>query len=100
LKKIIFGIVSFAVMIFGYFFGVSFPNGFNLGDRILMDIGLKAWSDGTTGLHYTIFYSIILILLAWIGANKTLGKDYPKVTNIIPTVILILLFVTPIVLNL
>lgn len=99
MKKNTLGIFFIVLMIFGVFFGISFPNGFNLGDRILDSIGLKVWSNGTTGLHYSGIYSLILIIIAWTGANYIFSKKYPKVTKII-SFLLLLLFLVPIILNL
>lgn len=98
MKKNALGIFFIVVMIFGFLFGISFSNGFNLGDRILTGIGLKTWSNGMSGLHYTAIYSLILIILAWTGVNVTLGKKYPKITSIFSFLLLLLLLV-PIILR-
>jgi len=98
MKRNILGIFFIVVMIFGFFFGVSFPNGFNLGDRILTAMGLKLWSNGITGFHYSGIYSLILIIIAWTGVNQTFGKRYPKVTKIF-WLLFLLMFLSPIILK-
>lgn len=97
MKRRIFGIFLFIIMFFGFFFGITFSSGFNLGDGILKSIGLNVWSNDTSGLHYTAVYSLVIIILAWIGVDLTLGRIYPKVINII-SLLLTLIFIIPIIL--
>lgn len=37
-----------------------------LGDRVLAFFGLPAWSDGTSGMHYTVWYALILLVPAFL----------------------------------
>lgn len=71
LKKTI-GIGSTSILIFiaGIIFSFSFPNKICLGDSILEYLGLKSWSNGSTGIHYTIFYSLIFFICSFIVGHK------------------------------
>ena len=40
-------------------------NGKCLGDIVLNFLGLQTWSNGTTGLHITIFWSLLLLIPAF-----------------------------------
>lgn len=53
------GIISILLCILGILFSFSFGKDICLGDRVLNLIGLEAWSNGNSGIHYTIFYSLI-----------------------------------------
>ena len=65
MKKIGFGTASFLLVIFAIVWSFSFGlNGFCLGDTILTFLGMPAWSNGNSGTHYTIFYSLIFLLPA------------------------------------
>ena len=41
-----------------------------LGDEILTAINLPAWSNGTSGIHYTVFYAFIFLLPAFLLGVK------------------------------
>ena len=60
MKKIKIGIGSLSLLLFiiGCLFSFTF-NDISIGDNILTYIGLKAWSNGNSGTHYTIFYSLL-----------------------------------------
>ena len=65
MKKIGFGTVSFLLVIFAIVWSFSFGlNGFCLGDAVLSFLCMPAWSNGNSGSHYTIFYSLIFLLPA------------------------------------
>ena len=40
-------------------FGMTWKDRFCLGDVILGSMGLPAWSQGTTGLHYPAIFALI-----------------------------------------
>ena len=44
-----------------------------IGDGVLARLGLPAWSQGSAGLHYTVFYSLIPLVPAVI-----LGVKFPQ----------------------
>ena len=60
-KKIGIGTLSLLLSLIGIAWAVTF-NGFCLGDNILNFIGMKSWSNGNSGTHYTVFYSLIFFV--------------------------------------
>lgn len=77
-KKIWLGVFSLLLFILGALFGVSFGSKPAYGDIILKFIGLKTWSNDTTGLHYTALVSLIFFIAAfalWYKSIKTLEID-------------------------
>ena len=75
-NKTWFGLLSLLLFIIGVLFSVSFGNKPCYGDIILKFIGLKPWSNVSTGLHYTAFYSLIFFIPSFILGYKfkeTLG---------------------------
>ena len=55
--------ISLLLAIFCLAFGITWDNRFCLGDVILNAVGLPAWSQGTTGLHYPAIPAIAGTLL-------------------------------------
>lgn len=49
-------------------------NGDCIGDRFLKYLGLKAWSNGEVGLHYTAVVSLVMMLVAFIIYSMTTVK--------------------------
>lgn len=47
--------------------------GFCIGDFVLNHLGLPAWSEGTSGMHYTVFWGLPLYITAFL-----LGHRYPS----------------------
>ena len=43
----------------------TWKSGYTLGDEVLTSIGLKPWSNGLHGTHYTVIYSVVMVLLAF-----------------------------------
>ena len=65
MKKIGVGTISFLLVAFAILWSFNFGlNGFCLGDTVLSLLGMPAWSNGNSGTHYTIFYSLIFLLPA------------------------------------
>lgn len=101
LRSISYAILSFAFILFGYMISVSITPELCLGDRILESLGLRAWQSQTeanSGLHYTIFYGLSMMVLGWALARIVLKHRQPKLYKSIPVVILTLLFMGPSVL--
>ncbi len=69
-KKIGLGSISLLFLIFGILFSFSWKNSEALGDTILRFLGLNPWSNGDTGTHYTIIYSLIFFMPALILGHK------------------------------
>ena len=63
--KIIVRFVAIVFMVFAVIFCYTF-NGYCIGDNFLTTIGLKAWSNGMHGTHYTVFYSFGILLVSFI----------------------------------
>jgi len=61
-KKIGIGSTSLLLCVLGILFSFSFGDKGCYGDLILEFLGLKAWSNGNSGLHLTIFYSLIFFI--------------------------------------
>lgn len=55
LNKIKWGIALLALIVIAIAFPVELTSGFCLGDFLLKKVGLKAWSNGDMGIHYTFF---------------------------------------------
>ncbi len=51
---------------------------FCLGDRVLNTINLPVYSDGTQGIHYTIFYSYLFLVPALLLAIKYKNNLFAK----------------------
>ncbi|RLL39987.1 hypothetical protein D8M04_19580 [Oceanobacillus piezotolerans] len=84
-KKIGLGSISVLLFIFGILFSV-------FGDSVLRFLGLNPWSNGDTGLHYTIYYSLIFYIPALILGYKFknhLGAKLGKTLSLIMTILLI-----------
>ncbi|MGL5084799.1 MAG: hypothetical protein ACRC68_03645 [Clostridium sp.] len=61
------------------------------GDNILNTVGLKAWSNGTQGTHYTVFYSLIFFISSVVIGYKfeeNIGSKLGKILSLIMLVII------------
>jgi hypothetical protein len=95
-KKIGVGSLSLLLCIIGILFAFSFGNKESLGDIIINFLGLKAWSHGNRGEHYTIYYTFIFFIPAIIIGFKfknDLGAKLGKMISFIMLTI-IFLFIT------
>lgn len=63
-KKIGAGSCSLLLSLLALLWGWKI-NGFCLGDYVLGLIGIPAWSDGTVGIHYTVFLELLLLIPAF-----------------------------------
>ncbi|WP_051280440.1 hypothetical protein [Anaerovorax odorimutans] len=81
-KKIGVGTCSFLFVIFSIVWSFDF-NGFCIGDNFLNLIGLSPWSNGNIGIHYTVYYSIIFLLPAYIIAKKFPDHFLAKASKIL-----------------
>jgi len=68
-SKLGIGTLSIPLTLFGVLFGFKIGD-FCLGDNILNFFGLSSWSNGTNGIHYTVFYSLIFFVAAFLVAIK------------------------------
>jgi peptidoglycan/LPS O-acetylase OafA/YrhL len=69
-KKIGYGSLSGILFIFAIIFSFTVKS-YTLGDNILNLLNLKSWSHNTEGLHYTVFYSLVLVII-----SLMIGKKY------------------------
>ena len=60
-RKIGIGSISLLLVIFAFFWAFSI-GGFCLGDKTLSLLKIPTWSNGTTGTHYTVFYTFIFLI--------------------------------------
>lgn len=84
-KKIGMGSISLLLFIMGFLFAFTFNN-VCVGDNILTYIGLKAWSNGNQGTHYTIFYSLLFFIPSLIIGCKFKENFGSKVGKILSTI--------------
>ncbi len=66
-RRKILGIASFLMIILLSVLFCENRHNFIPGDFILKKMGIRVWSDGTSGLHYTGVITAILILLGIVG---------------------------------
>ncbi|TDL88621.1 hypothetical protein E2R55_15670 [Vibrio vulnificus] len=71
-KDIGLGSLSFALCLIGILFTIQFGDKPCMGDHILHTIGISGWSNGDSGIHYTVFYSAIFFIPSFI-----IGHIYP-----------------------
>ncbi|MGL5693374.1 MAG: hypothetical protein ACRCXA_04800 [Peptostreptococcaceae bacterium] len=91
-NKIGIGSLSLLLFIIGYLFSFTF-NDICIGDKILTSIGLKAWSNGNSGIHYTLFYSLLFFIPSSILGYKFKNDFGSKVGKILSTIMVITIIV-------
>ena len=70
-KKLGIGTLALLLSIIGIFLSLTFHhNGVCYGDQIINFLGLKAWSNGSSGTHYTIFYMLIFFAISIVLGYK------------------------------
>jgi len=70
-KKLGIGTLALLLSIIGIFLSLTFHhNGICYGDQIINFLGLKAWSNGSSGTHYTIFYMLIFFAISIVLGYK------------------------------
>lgn len=87
-RKIGIGTISLVLFIIGFLFS------FTIGDDILTYIGLKAWSNGNQGTHYTVFYSLLFYISSLIIGYKFNGNFGSKVGKILSTIMIIVIIIS------
>lgn len=90
-KKIGIGSISLLLFILGLLFSISFGEYGAFGDHILKGIGLSPWSNGDTGLHYTIFYSLIFYVAAFTVGYKCENSWGAKTGRILSLIMILLM---------
>ncbi len=94
MKKKKFGIGSISLLLFiiGFLFTFTFNN-ICIGDNILTYLGLKAWSNGNNGIHYTIFYSLLFFVPSLIIGYKFKDDFGSKIGKILSTIIVTMIII-------
>lgn len=72
-KKFGVGSLSMLLTLIAIVWSVNFPmyyETFCIGDYILSQLGFPAWSNGTIGTHYTVFWGLLLYLPAFFVGRK------------------------------
>lgn len=92
-KKRGIGALSLLLFIIGVLLSFSFSNQPAYGDRILESVGLKAWSNVDTGIHYTIFYSLIFFISSLFLAFKHKKNIGAQIGGSLSLIIIILLVI-------
>lgn len=60
-KQFIVRCITIFVMMGALLFGMTWKNGFCVGDSFFGTLGLKAWSMGTQGFHYPTICSLVVM---------------------------------------
>ena len=87
-RKIGIGTTSLVLFIIGSLFAFTF-NKVCIGDNILNYIGLKSWSNGNQGTHYTIFYSLLFYIPSLIIGYKFNDNFGNILSTIMVTIIIV-----------
>lgn len=93
-KKIGLGTISLLLSFLGLLFSFSFGNKRCFGDVFLEFLGLRAWSNGNSGLHYTIFYSLIFFIpsiILGIKFRNNIGATIGKTISVIMCILITLM---------
>lgn len=72
--KIIVRGLAICLILFSFFFSYTWPDGYCIGDSFLNVLGLKPWSNGVHGTHYTVVYSLCMLLVAFLAYAQTTKK--------------------------
>lgn len=88
-KKLGLGSLSFLLVIVGILFSFTIGEYGAIGDHILRFIGISPWSNGETGTHMTLFYSVVFYIPGFIIGSKYKG-DFGAETGRSLSLILIL----------
>ncbi|WP_432402256.1 hypothetical protein [Wukongibacter sp. M2B1] len=96
-KRMILGSLAVALLFLSVIFSIETPYGRAFGDKVLMSLGLKAWSNGYMGFHYTLVYSLVMFIVGIKGTIKFLGDKYPNFVRKLPIILLILVIAYPII---
>ena len=74
--KIVIRCLMICLMIFSFFLSYTWKGGYCIGDAFLTAVGLKAWSNGIHGTHYTVFYSFGILLISFFVYAWTTNKKF------------------------
>lgn len=92
-KKIGLGSLSLILFVIGLIFSVTLGNQGAYGDKVLESVGLQSWSNGNTGIHYTIFYSLLFFVPALVLSRKHQDNIRAKIGGRLSLVIIIFIII-------
>lgn len=81
-------IFSFLVIVFIIILLIKYPNDISNGEKLFYSLGLKPWSDGTSGFYYVGILILILLLLSMTSLTKAYDYKYSGRILIISIIIL------------
>ena len=94
------GTLSLILALLGLLFSFSFGLNVSVGDSLITLLGLRAWSNGNKGLHYTIFYTLIFFIPALYISYKFKDDMGSRLGGIISILyIVFILFNVPLLIN-
>lgn len=76
-KKVV-GKTSVLLIIVAFIISVGDPGGKSVGDYIFNRMGISAWSQGMTRLHYPALLAFALFLAGFLGIKLSYGRINPK----------------------
>ena len=91
-RKIGIGTISLPLALFGLVWSLEI-RGFCLGDIVLNFIGLRAWTNVDSGIHLTVFYSLLFFIPALIVGYKYKESFGSKVGRVMSFIFIGLLFI-------
>lgn len=95
-RREIAGIISVVLLFWSIILSIETPYNRPVGDIIFEALGLQSWSNGYTGLHYTLIYSILIFIIGFIGVNLFLKEKHPRFVKRLPVILIIFLISYPI----
>jgi hypothetical protein len=87
------GTLSLILSLIGIAFGFQLGKNDSLGDKFLSSIGVKIWSKGSNGLHYTVFYSLIFYLVSALIGFKCKDNIGAKIGRNLSLIIILLVVI-------
>lgn len=72
------GKTSVLLIIVAFIISVGDPGGKSVGDYIFNRMGISAWSQGMTRLHYPALLALALLLAGFLGIKLAHGRIDPK----------------------
>lgn len=94
-RKLIFGSLFLALLLFSLVFAVSIQGRNALGDILLTRIGLKPWSEDNGGFHYTFLYALVMFTVGIFGSTYYLKSLFPKLIKRLPLIVFVLFLLLP-----
>ncbi len=85
---------AFVLVLLAFFWSFTIY-GNCLGDEILTMLKLPVWSNGKTGVHYTIFYAYLFLIPAFLLGWRNQGDLLAVTGKRLASVFLAILLVVP-----